>query len=131
MCVHLRWSRECYKSGDGMRKHRSAEEEEMSWKTCPGYAVFLWGKATQANARRSRPSTCGHPFCCELCIACLRNYTQQRYKRVLCTSCIPLVNFVANFTSWPYFTSWRHLHRPCNLSTLSSNVCTKSNCYKT
>lgn len=37
----------------------------------------------------------------------LRNYTQQKYKRILCTSCIPLVNFVANFTSWPHFTSPR------------------------
>lgn len=47
-----------------MRKPRPAEGEETSWKTWPGHAVFLWGKATQDVSRP--PRRCARPFCGQL-----------------------------------------------------------------
>lgn len=67
-----------------MRKPRPAEGEETSWKTWPGHAVFLWGKATQDV---SRPPTCARPFCGQLRVACSRNYNRR-----ICASSTKLVS---------------------------------------
>lgn len=73
-----------------MRKPRPAEGEETSWKTWPGHAVFLWGKATQDVSRP--PRRCARPFCGQLRVACSRNYNRR-----VCTSRLSLSSFLHRF----------------------------------